>query len=69
VLSFRPEKKEPRREGSKKTRRSASDGSPLPLSLLFSFSPHPSLKKKRKGKGCVPHRTAPLTISFKKSKN
>ncbi|MGE4195150.1 MAG: hypothetical protein AB7E51_17330, partial [Pseudodesulfovibrio sp.] len=27
VLSFRPEKKEPRREGSKKTWRRASDGS------------------------------------------
>jgi hypothetical protein len=38
VLSFRPEKKEPRREGSKKTRRSASDGSPPLFFLFFLFS-------------------------------
>ncbi|MGE4194896.1 MAG: hypothetical protein AB7E51_16035, partial [Pseudodesulfovibrio sp.] len=51
VLSFLLwKKKEPRREGSKKTWRSASDGSPLPLPLSLLFTPllFSSHKQKRR---------------------
>ncbi len=61
VLSFRPEKKEPRREGSKKTWRSASDGSLFSSSSLLSFS-HPLLPPQPKEEGNTPRCSLPLPL-------
>ncbi|TDT86327.1 hypothetical protein EDC59_1131, partial [Pseudodesulfovibrio indicus] len=58
VLSFRPEKKEPRREGSKKTWRSASDGSPQ-----IQQRPLPPLIGKRHKKRDNQRRLSPIPKS------
>jgi hypothetical protein len=61
VLSFRPEKKEPRREGSKKTWRSASDGSPLSFSFFFPPFFFPKKEKEKGARAIRQHPPHPQT--------